>query len=397
MRCAAAPLFASLLAASAFLFGTKGLAGGMTSSGGELVVSEDNPWFVGGRPVSYCIVRGEAFSLPESVARVQVVAALQDWVFALAQLGPRPTPRPLADGELKNLTLQFFEEPCGAQTELTFRLGAADRDVDDALRQHARFTLALALHAGIDEHTGRAGRAQIWLVPDQGPNAYAGPDGGSPRIWSRPAVVRNVLLHELGHLFGLPHMDAGFMHKNFPAEAVLSHVAGVLSAQSIVDQSWLARERLACGRFAGGPTAFLSTMARTAVHVGDQLCLNPVRTDDGYEVQLLPARSTEDQAQANASPEPGAGLPDPIGWPARLGVLFDSQKIAGTYVAMDASGREEFWEHAFVAVPRLIRLRGTLATGAGKWPLLLEQRAHVIELIVPHAHDFAVFRLELGE
>lgn len=42
-----------------------------------------------------------------------------------------------------------------------------------------------------------------------------------------------------------------------------------------------------------------------------------------------------------------------------------------------------------------MRLRGFLDTANGKVPLLLEQRAHVIEVIVPHADAFAVFRIEL--
>lgn len=40
-----------------FGFSANASSGGMTSSGGELIVSEDNPWFVGERAVSYCVLR----------------------------------------------------------------------------------------------------------------------------------------------------------------------------------------------------------------------------------------------------------------------------------------------------------------------------------------------------
>lgn len=66
-------LFSSLSSFSSF-------AGGMTSSGGEFITTEKNPWFIGVADIRYCINKSENFSVKIDAARKIIKAAIKDWV-----------------------------------------------------------------------------------------------------------------------------------------------------------------------------------------------------------------------------------------------------------------------------------------------------------------------------
>src|SRR5688572_27667822 len=74
------------------------LYGDMTSSGGELLTVEKNPWFIGSKPVHYCIIKGEDFSASLNSSKQVIKEAIDDWTRTLSKLNSIPTRFMFPDG-----------------------------------------------------------------------------------------------------------------------------------------------------------------------------------------------------------------------------------------------------------------------------------------------------------
>jgi len=194
-------------------------AGGMTSSGGEFVTTEKNPWFIGDATVEYCVNISSDFSTELLVAKKIVKDALEDWIQTISSLKPEPTGFMLPDGKKKNLSLNFQLVECNNNPQLSFHLNSFTKNIKQSLKGMARYTAAFTGHLGIDDQTGSTKKGIIWLAPNKDTNKYLGPSIGND-FWSKENILFNVLLHEIGHLFGFEHQDDGVMNDGFPAVAI---------------------------------------------------------------------------------------------------------------------------------------------------------------------------------
>lgn len=194
-----------------FVFALSAFAGGSafggewSSGGGELLSAAQNPWFLQNAPVvSYCIkIDEQYFGATLGEARQQFLGAIDFWrrEFASAaeyEMNPQYG--------IKLGTQELRETPCAENPDLILQFGVLDAGQKAYLEDPARLT-AIAVRTDYDFQELR-GRGFIYVSPESGPLAMR-----SPFLVDHPwsdadgARLRLVLVHELGHVYGMPHHD----------------------------------------------------------------------------------------------------------------------------------------------------------------------------------------------
>ncbi|MCX6124512.1 MAG: hypothetical protein NTV34_07150 [Proteobacteria bacterium] len=261
------PIIILLLQLTSILPQSVAVAGGMISSGGEFITDEHNPWFVGPSPIRYCVRSNLAnFSIANDRLNLIVEQALVDWSATIQKLNPTPLEAPFLDGRTRQLTTSFEHEPCNATTELIFNFGGVDSFLADTLAVMARFTIAFSKPLERDSVlTGRT-RGIVWIAGDRGPHAYSGPHFPVLDFWKDENRLYNLLLHELGHVYGFQHLNNGFLAENYPAQLAAfrsdveplpgstradsedSDACPRVTSQALVSTKWLDQRQAVCGR-----------------------------------------------------------------------------------------------------------------------------------------------------
>ena len=229
---------------------------GMSSSGGERITTEQNPWFLGDESVRYCILRSDDFSMPLERAANVLSEVMSDWTTTLAKLDPTPLETPAGK---RRLTLSFTQVPCES-AELKIYFGASDDAIQEALKFYAAETVGFALRQSYDQVLGRA-KGLVWIAPDQGLQKYRGPMFATD-VWTHEVALHNVLLHELGHVFGFPHDDDvkivdSFMASTFPAAQLEREHFDKATSNELIQRNW----RHTTGQFCGENASFPDDMA----------------------------------------------------------------------------------------------------------------------------------------
>ncbi|MEQ1877967.1 MAG: hypothetical protein ABL958_15095, partial [Bdellovibrionia bacterium] len=105
---------------------------------------------------------------------------------------------------------QFIRTDCSAQTDLRFKFGFGTLPKSESLAiDNPRSHVGLTVRTNYDEVMLR-GRGFIYLASDIGPNSYYGGKGYIEKPWQHEALMYLTLVHELGHVFGLPHVGASY-------------------------------------------------------------------------------------------------------------------------------------------------------------------------------------------
>ncbi len=165
-------------------------SGGWSGNGGGPNRVQDNVWFLGDEPLRYCIKLGPAQTLTMAQAQSMTQRSLQAWkqFFQQYHIGPA---RP-ADPALRNLqlhmTLQFQEVNCQDGAELEIYFGLENEDIRLYRQMNESDGLGLALRRSYDHKLHRH-HGYIWLQ----------------NFTNDPRKTEHLLLHELGHVFGMKH------------------------------------------------------------------------------------------------------------------------------------------------------------------------------------------------
>ena len=154
---------------------------------------------------------------------------MKDWARTLQRMASSPWPR--AD---RQLTFRFdFQPSCSEATDLTIYAGAMPEMVRETLAKSDVKQVAFAARTHYEESSGWS-RGYIWLSPDRGPDAY-----GETEFWKNRDGTYLVMLHELGHVFGLKH-DAerylSVMRRWFPSKVARRLQGGPRKEKSIYRQ-----------------------------------------------------------------------------------------------------------------------------------------------------------------
>lgn len=199
--------------------------GGWVSGGGDLIRDSQNPWFLHNtKEVEYCIEVDEAkFSAPRKVVEAKVEEALNFWKEDFRKAWTEDAPI-----KVSIATQDFIYGECKPETPLRFQFGSLTEEQKEGIGDHERY-VSLAVRTEYDPKNLR-GKGFIYLAPDKGtsrPSRLNGP--GEPWKKGGSYVLYWVLVHELGHVFGIPHKaEDPVMQANFPAYIVESGSLGDL-------------------------------------------------------------------------------------------------------------------------------------------------------------------------
>lgn len=194
--------------------------GGWVASGGELFRDGKNPWWVKNTTsVDYCIEFDSAtISTDLASTKTAILDAIAYWKseFGVTDLKKIPT---LGNG-FANVATQTFNEvtKCGADTPLQFRIGygSLTKEEIEFLDNPIRF-VGVSVRKEYDTKS-MAGKGIVYIASDMGTNAYDTSAGGKaffPKAWSEQRLLTYALIHEMGHVFGIPHMGTGVMSEVF--------------------------------------------------------------------------------------------------------------------------------------------------------------------------------------
>jgi hypothetical protein len=190
--------------------------GGWISSGGEIFKFAKNPWFVKNtKDVDYCVqVDAASFSASDATARDVIKEAIQYWKHEFDQPNPTGTPG------FAQLATQNFHEiaTCTDKTPLRFLFGYGVLTKDEVAG-----LVDPTKYVGISVRTDYnneqlSGSGFVYISSDFGPHAYDANDPSShhlARAWEKRTLLLYAVLHEMGHVFGIPHMGSGIMSEVF--------------------------------------------------------------------------------------------------------------------------------------------------------------------------------------
>ncbi len=210
--------------------------GGWASGGGQILRDSSNPWFLENTTsVDYCIdIDEQNFGLSSTEASKEVAAAIADWVklfnlseddyYAAGELEPY--------GQLRVGTQTFNQHDCSENIDFDLRFQMGRLTASQSLTfQNPKDFVGIALRTDYQKENLR-GKGFIYLAPVAGPLV---PDIDiHPQAWAiyDSLVLKMVLRHEIGHIFGITHEIDTIMDQQLPEFLVREKLLQQLSRDS---------------------------------------------------------------------------------------------------------------------------------------------------------------------
>lgn len=186
-----------------FIFFAPAAMADWASGGGGLILDSQNPWFLPNtKEATYCIdIDYENFHLDFVKTNEIVVKALDYW----KKEGADTEGYAFFDNEkVKIATQKFVLKDCAEKVDLTFQMGHLNEIQRTYIQTPSDFAGA-AIRTEYDKVNMR-GRGFVYISPESGPQRFKGFEVEKPWQVADGAMLYRVLLHELGHVFGIAHM-----------------------------------------------------------------------------------------------------------------------------------------------------------------------------------------------
>jgi len=192
------------LTAVSHLVSSSAIAGHALGNGAEyLSVWHDASWFTGRKGVSVCIQKSPDFPTDRQALEQAFLSAHRKWKQYYEEKQTAANAARLGI----SFTLDMRRE-CVGNEELTIFAGTTNQRVEAGRVQMVN-PLAFALLEDFTLTEGR-GRGLIWIAaqPRQVAERFRSVD------WTTGTYLETILLHELGHVFGVPHIAETVMRKD---------------------------------------------------------------------------------------------------------------------------------------------------------------------------------------
>lgn len=176
-----------------------------SSGGGDTHLDQGNPWFLGDvATVSYCLEQSPDFTVHEDESAVVVMNAFAYWQeeFGFAAYVTK-------DRKRQQGTQNFQPTEDCSNADIRFQFGNLHPDQLAWLQSQGKKRqdfVGIAVRTHYDSRNMR-GKGFIYISPDFGPNAFS--RKSTKPIWADGSYgnLHKILVHELGHVFGIPHSN----------------------------------------------------------------------------------------------------------------------------------------------------------------------------------------------
>lgn len=220
--------------------------GGWVSNGGEIFRFDRNPWFVKNvTQVRYCVrTEDSTLSVGRGAVREAFRGALAYWKSEFGSLR-----LPTGAGLIKVGDQEFVETDCPESREELDRMdlivkvgyGTLDKEEIEFLTRSENASggsKKIETYIGVSirkdyDFKRMQGRGVIFIASDLGEHSYKNDGQFVERAWSQSKLLQYAFMHELGHLFGIPHSGAGLMSEVFLDQMLNKRMSGFYSAHPL--------------------------------------------------------------------------------------------------------------------------------------------------------------------
>ena len=174
--------------------------GGWSGNGGGSRDESDNIWFIGNDPIKYCISKGEDFPLEGKKILTLIESNIKKWLaffesydllnkkLAQGYAHQRLNRLEFKDGKNRGLSTDFIYTNECKEARLQFLFGVENKVIKNYKKFSSEHPYGLAVRQKYD-HKKYNHKGIIWI--DQ--------------FTKKEKEIEHILLHELGHIFGMKH------------------------------------------------------------------------------------------------------------------------------------------------------------------------------------------------
>jgi hypothetical protein len=220
------------------------LGGWVSAGNGELFSDAHNPWFLKNvTQVNYCIdVASSSVSARPDEIRELVKLSLTFWQNEFTKVNQGMGSSQFILGNQK-----FQERPCSeSDIDLRFQFGYETlTSYQISFLGDPTKYIGITVRTNDDYIVNLRGKGFIYIASDIGEKSYHGGKDATliSMAWKRKKLLQYVILHELGHVFGVPHTGSGLMAETF-LEQMLSVSLADAFEQTPIESFFMIDEEL---------------------------------------------------------------------------------------------------------------------------------------------------------
>ncbi len=191
---------------------------GWISSGGESFYDGKNPWFLKGDEVTYCLEMDEsAFPFSYNEARTYIEESFQYWQVEFPKSGSMTLGPYRRSYKLGENSLKFSgTKKCIGHENLQFILGRNKLNDEQLnyLEENGHNYIGVAVRTNYDRKNLQ-GKGFIYVSSHEDLTSQAMSPDLYKTPWNHSRLLVLTLIHEIGHVFGIPHMGSSIMSEAF--------------------------------------------------------------------------------------------------------------------------------------------------------------------------------------